>query len=365
MTETQHRTTHLIVGAGLAGCLITWRLLEAGQSVCLIGDSTRKSSSSVAAGIINPVTGRWMTKTWNFDQFMPHARTLYRAIEKRLGIEVFHEIPARRYCLNQDDAKRANRRIKNPRYAEVLGDFIPTGERQLGISDPFGSFEIKNAAYVDLPQLLSSLRAYYLSLGCYRDASFDYRLLTQKQEDWQFDSLCTERVIFCEGAAVTLNPWFKHLPLLPIKGETLLFQSDKINLQPGVYHHEKWLLPYGKGIFRIGATYDENDVTDTATEAARSQLLAAAEAFTETKNSIQPVKQLAGIRPTTSDNRPFLGEHPVAKGLYIFNGLGSKGASTAPKLSSDFIKNLLENTPLHPEVSIRRFNQKRLHHETD
>ncbi|MEM7791559.1 MAG: FAD-dependent oxidoreductase, partial [Verrucomicrobiota bacterium] len=282
----------------------------------------------------------------------------YEAMEKRLGVEVFHEIPARRYCLNKEDAKRAKRRIKNPRYAQVLGDFVPKDEKPLGIRDPFGSFEIKNAAYVDLTQLLTCLRAYFLSLDCYRDAPFHHSLLTKTQEGWQFDSLLAERVLFCEGATVTSNPWFKDLPLVPIKGETLLFQSDKINLQPGIYHHEKWLLPYGKEVFRIGATYDESDITVTATEAAKNQLLAAAEAFTNKKGSIQPVKQLAGIRPTTSDNRPFLGQHPTAPGLYIFNGLGSKGTSTAPKLSRDFIDSLLRDTPLNPEVSIQRFYQR-------
>ena len=51
------------------------------------------SAFRVAAGVINPVTGRWMTKTWNFDQILPEAVETYRAIEQQFGIQVYRPIP--------------------------------------------------------------------------------------------------------------------------------------------------------------------------------------------------------------------------------------------------------------------------------
>ena len=61
------------------------------------------SAFGVAAGVINPVTGRWITKTWNFDQLLPKAVETYRAIEQQFGIQVYRPIPEIRFCQNAED----------------------------------------------------------------------------------------------------------------------------------------------------------------------------------------------------------------------------------------------------------------------
>ncbi|HKK19507.1 MAG TPA: FAD-dependent oxidoreductase, partial [Opitutales bacterium] len=111
------------MGAGLAGCTIAWRLRQAGHAFRLIGSSHMPSAARVAAGIINPVTGRWMTKSWRFDDFAPEAADFYAAIEREFSLKLYHPLPALRFCLNAEDAKRARRRSRNPRYANVLSNF--------------------------------------------------------------------------------------------------------------------------------------------------------------------------------------------------------------------------------------------------
>ena len=69
------------MGAGIAGCLLAWRLQAAGQRVVVIGDSHAPSASAVAAGVINPVTGRWAVKSWRIDDLLPEAEGLYRQLE--------------------------------------------------------------------------------------------------------------------------------------------------------------------------------------------------------------------------------------------------------------------------------------------
>ena len=72
------------------------------------------SASQVAAGFINPVTGKWMTESWKIDTLMPKAKAFYRDIERQLGISIYHDLPIRRYFINKADTLRARRRIKNP-----------------------------------------------------------------------------------------------------------------------------------------------------------------------------------------------------------------------------------------------------------
>lgn len=63
----------LIVGQGIAGSVLAWTLLQRGAKVQLADPKLRSSSSRVAAGIINPVTGKRFVKSWNFDLFYPRS----------------------------------------------------------------------------------------------------------------------------------------------------------------------------------------------------------------------------------------------------------------------------------------------------
>ena len=152
------------------------------------------------------------------------------------------------------------------------------------------------------------------------------------------------------------NPWFKNLPLKPAKGETLLCQSPTLRLPQKLYHHKKWFLPYPDGTFRIGATYDESDLSDAPTEAKKDELLKAAHEALKEPHQIEVNAHLAGIRPGTVDNRPIIGAHPTELGLYLINGLGSKGASTAPAMTQQLTEHILKNSPIENEVNLARFD---------
>lgn len=313
------------------------------------------SAWSAAAGIINPVTGRWMTKSWNIDTLLPEAQSTYGAIEEQFAIHCYHSLPVRRYCQNSDDIKRVGRRLRNPRYSNVLGKFYETGETPTDIRDSHGSFDILHGGYVDLPLLIQTLRTHFSERGQLHDETFDYDRLKKSEGGWAYGSENAARVIFCEGMGIHGNPWFNQLPLTPAKGETLILQSETLTLPPSIYHSTKWLLPYEASRFRIGATYDDSDSTHEPTQSGSENLLSAAKEIVAKGHTFKVEAHLAGIRPSTQDARPFLGEHPHESGLYILNGLGSKGASVAPEMSRQLIEHIFAGETLDPEVNISRF----------
>lgn len=321
----------------------------------LIGASCLPNASQAAAGIVNPVTGRWMTKSWRIEQLLPEARATYREIEANFGERIFHPVPARRYFQNEEDARRAARRARNPRYADVLGPPLPPGADPNGLNDPAGSIRLEQAHWVDLPRLLERLRGFFASIGCFRDEVFRYDALQRQAAGWSYGDLRAGRVVFCEGARLRANPWFGRLPLKPIKGETLRLQLDGFNLTRGIYHGRKWLLAYGDGACRLGATYDEADLSEAPTEAGRTELLADAGALLPPTARVRIEARLAGLRPSSPDSRPMLGAHPELPGLFVFNGLGSKGAGSAPWLSRQLLDHLRSGVKLDPEVDLRRF----------
>ena len=80
----------LIIGQGLAGTLLTRLLLKAGKTVQIIDAGHHGSSTKVAAGIVNPITGRRFVKSWLFSDLYPVAEKMYREIEQETGLELFH-----------------------------------------------------------------------------------------------------------------------------------------------------------------------------------------------------------------------------------------------------------------------------------
>ena len=275
-------------------------------------------------GVINPVTGRWAVKSWKIEALLPEADRSYRAIEAKLGIAIYHPIPLRRFCQNEADLKRIGRRSRNPRYADVLGALCPPGKAPEALRDPCGSFEIYGAAYVDLPPLLEAMRTDLKTAKCYREGSFEHHALKQGSDgNWQYGDVVAKQIVFCEGAAVTQTHSFK-LAHEARQGETLAFSCPELQLPHSIYHNGKWLLPYGNNRFRIGATYDEADHSEQPTAAAKDALL---KGLAEILKEVPPLKieaHLAGLRPSTVDARPIMGQHPKNKGLYLFNGLGSR-----------------------------------------
>lgn len=298
-----------------------------------------------------------MTKSWRIDDFMPEAAAYYRELELKFGAEIYHPLQATRFCLNHEDAKRCQRRTRNPRYANVLKGFQDAGTAGQNFADEYGSMQIEGAAWVDLPQTLKVLRNRILSEGSFLCQDFEYEDLQRSQTGWSYHQQDYIGVIFCEGNELKHNPWFQNLPLKPAKGETLLCQSENVDFESNhLIHHEKWFLPYADGSFRIGATYDEGDLSHHPTEEGKAKLIGAFHKLTPAAEGLMVIKHLAGLRPSTADARPLLGSHQTEQGLHVFNGLGSKGASLAPTLSKEFIDYLLDGKPLDPETDIRRFN---------
>src|SRR5688500_17540147 len=88
--KTMH-IDHLIIGQGICGTFLSWYLQKANRSFIIIDDARPNTASRVAAGIINPVTGRRIVKTWMIDELMPFAQNAYEDLGAALNIEAIRQ----------------------------------------------------------------------------------------------------------------------------------------------------------------------------------------------------------------------------------------------------------------------------------
>src|SRR5688500_2784400 len=79
---------YLIIGQGLCGTWLSWYLQKESKSFLIIDKNDENTPSQISAGIVNPVTGRRLVKSWMVDEIMPFAWKAYSEMGEFLGQEI-------------------------------------------------------------------------------------------------------------------------------------------------------------------------------------------------------------------------------------------------------------------------------------
>ena len=352
-STTSIDTDFLIVGQGLAGSLLAWFLSEKGKGVHIIDPNHESSSSIVAAGIINPITGRRLVKSWMIDTLLPFAQATYEAIEKKLSCKLYQSRTIFRALPDIAAENQWDERSLDPAYQNYMSTAAPAEEVRALLKSPFSWGAIRGAGQVDLPCLLKNIRKYFDKQKAVRSEVFDYDALTFPERGGiQYKNIQAKHLVFCEGHKARFNPFFRQLPFVVSKGEMLEIEMEMPKVFP-IIKHRVYLAPLPSKRLWIGATYEWEHLNDTCTASAKNKLLALLDRSLDSPYTVH--RQVAAIRPTVKDRRPFLGTHPEYPYLHIFNGLGTKGTSLAPYWASRLAAYLTEEKPLDTIVNIGRF----------
>ena len=152
-----------IVGNGLAGSLIANELLKAGKNIKIFDNPIKQSSSSVAGGMFNPVTGKYLTKTWLDEELFSVMFGFYKKIETDLNIKILFETGIFRPFSNLENKEHFKNQIEKNQlhnYIDILKE--PT-ENSYFINAPFGGLQTKRAGWVNVPILLEALQLKFQS----------------------------------------------------------------------------------------------------------------------------------------------------------------------------------------------------------
>ena len=318
---------YIIIGQGIAGTMLSWFLRKAGKKVLVYDDALANSASRVAAGVINPVSGRKFEIAWLYETIFPFAESTYHEMEEALGIICFHE-----------------RLIQNIWPSEQMKNAF---EESLQNNNPY----LLAPAYVKGAniQLNALLPAWRKKLNL-KEERFNAAELTTTAEGVEYKNIKAKAVIFCEGVQSPANPYFTKLKFLPNKGEALIIHAPELKTNNIIKKGNLTIVPMGEDLYWAGATFSWDYTDALPSGGARSTLEKKLEEIPHTV-----IEHIAAIRPSGPDRRPLVGLHPHHKNIGIFNGMGSKGCSLAPWAADQFVKHLLEGQPLKPEIDIKRY----------
>lgn len=326
-------STWTIIGQGLAGTCLAWCLLEREVDFAVL-DSGKGGSSRVAAGLINPITGKNFEPSWQIGSYLPKALEFYQRIESRIGRKIWYPHPVLRLAASEKEWRKIQAKLTHEHVAPWIKREVPA------FGDWVGGVELIGGGRVDTRAFLDGSREYFESLG-------RFRLEDVKQDPGA-------NTVWCEGArGLIAGKYGQHRCA---KGEILTLRAegwaaDEIRIGAG-----GWLVPLGSGLFKVGSTYEWNELDEIPTDAGRLKVEAIAARLGG--GDFQIVNHEAGIRPILRRSEPLIGR--MADGGWMFNALGSKGSLYAPSVADQLADCLIDDLEPVPELNFRSFMEQNL-----
>jgi glycine oxidase len=319
----------LILGQGLAGTLLAWELERAGIDFAIADAGHDRSATHVAAGLINPITGRRLVKTTGVEALLPVARETYQDFGRAVGVTVWRDLRVHRLLVDERE-----RRVAGDKFAR--GELAPYVQKV----DAAGVW-IDRAAQVDLRALITAGRARWQAQGRWRAEEISGDAATRQ----------AGRVIDCRGLPAA-REGVLGLPWRWSKGETL--EIEVAGLTPDVVLNDgQWVVPMPGDRAWIGATHEPGVLDREPTAEGRAVLEQAAHRLLDRPFTVR--SHWAGVRVHLPDKLPVAGVDSANPRRGLINGLGAKGALFAPTLARSWAEHLAHGRPFDPVYAPTRF----------
>jgi glycine oxidase len=369
-------TEVIVIGGGVIGLAIAWRLVQRGIGVLVLdrGEPGR-GTSHVAAGMLAPVS-----------EAEPREESLLRlGIESALAYPEFAAglqdasgmDPGYLRCgtliaaRDRDEAEALEREFHiRERFGLSVRRLRPTEARRLepALAPTLrGALEIADDHAVDPRRLTAALLTAVKGAGAEVRPGAEVRELELGGGGFRAvrltdgERLVSDAVVVAAGvwsAALAGLPVQARIPLRPVKGQIMRLRdpagpgllSRALRL-PGAY-----LVPRGDGRYVLGATVEERGFDTTVTAGALFELLRDAIELVPGVGELVLDELQAGLRPGTPDNAPVIGAGAVA-GLYWATGHYRHGILLAP-VTAELVSTAIidgETPPLGEPFTPARF----------
>jgi glycine oxidase len=369
----------VVVGAGLIGTSIAWRLAQAGQDVALVIGEREAAASRVAAGMLAPVSETTFTEQpllhlnlASADRFPDFVAAVEETAEATAGLR---RAPTLSVAYDADDAARLN----------AFADFLErsglpcqrlTG-RDCRRQEPLLAPAVRAGLLVerdwscDNRLLLSALIVAARRAGARELPGFvhgvqsrDGRVTGVELADGS--KIDARWIVIANGAWASQITGIPTLPVRPVKGQILRLRpsrlpSPSVTVRAFSRGAEIYLVPRESGReVVVGATVEELGFDRRATAGGVYELLRDARSVLPMTAEYALEEISVGWRPGTSDNAPILGGCSL-RGLILATGHYRNGVLLTP-ITADLTTKLImtgELDPIAAPFTLDRFARTR------
>lgn len=304
----------MVVGAGIIGSSIAWRLAQSGARVRLMDAGVMGGQASTAgAGMLAP--GGELTSQTDFAELLIHSMNLYPGFVEELsaasGIPIDYRVCGA---------------IETPEDPDDWSRLLARAERQsqLGIAwERRGdSLYYPNDAIVDPGHLMAALR-----VACER-AGVD---LQEHSPVHRIDDFAAQEVVLAAGAWSTEIeiPGFFLPDAFPMKGHLIGYDLPPGALGPIRRRGDTYVLQRSNGFVVAGSTMEDKGFDATVDRAIVEDLTERAAALVPELRGLRPARAWTGFRPQIAAEHPVIGRYGDSR-LWLAYGHFRNGILAAP-----------------------------------
>ena len=321
----------LVIGQGIAGSILAYDLHKKGLTVHILNDTSKSAASLVAAGLIQTISGRYLSIAKDSLTQINTALAYYQKLEKEFQQSFISPIKCYRYLTDEQLKKWEQKKQKVPYQTFLSNTLIQAPHIK---NSALNFIEIFNNFHINPKTLIQAYQAFFKDKNILFNGSFDEDLCKQKDGYIEYKQFKCKKIILCTGHYSASSNLTKHTTFNNVKGETQTIKLDQADINC-VYQGSEWMVPFGQKTYKIGATYDHHlTLTTTIEGQERLSKLTSTLGF----NNPDIIEKQAGIRCVTKDRQPLISTHPENKHILFFTGFGSKGFMTCPFYKDQFIK---------------------------
>jgi glycine oxidase len=346
----------VVVGAGVAGLGIGWKLARAGVPVTVLERAhIGNGATSVSAGMIAAVA-----ETGSDERLAPLAHAardawpaFREALEKESKVDIGYRQTGALMVRMKDDPAAAD--ALDAKAAAVL-------EPLLGPAVA-GARLAPGEASVDSPALCRAL-----AVACVRAGGEVISNEAAVRFEWdgtRVTGVATPfRIHHADAFVLAMGAWssrIEGLPpaavprIVPVKGEVAVLTPPPGVALPNrvIWGNGVYLVPRGRHLI-VGATMEEAGFDTSLTQAALRWLYRQSTGLMPSLKDWRLAEHWAGLRPASPDRLPLLGPAAV-EGLYVASGQFRNGILFAPAVIEILSRLILERTAVDPAFDPRRF----------
>lgn len=336
-------TKVLIIGGGVMGCGIGWRLAQAGAEVTVLERSIPGAeASSAAAGILAPQMET--EKPGPFLDLCLRSRAMYGAFAAELreltGVDIHYLPSGVLHCaFTEAESTKLDATVSWQNSFSLRAQLM-TGEQARRLEPQLSSRVLAAAHFPDDHQVDNRLLVRALSMAAAKSGvrfrtGYVRSIVIEDDRavgvDLDGETLRADCVVVAAGSwsGLVPNSGLDPKKVRPAKGQMVALQTRLPLFSSVLFSSEGYLVPRADGRVIAGSTVEFRGFEKSVTAEGLAKILTMAISLVPALADAPVEETWAGLRPYTDDHTPLLGPGPVP-GLFLATGHYRNGILLAP-----------------------------------
>jgi glycine oxidase len=360
----------VIIGAGVGGLAIGWRLAEAGQEVTVLERAQPGAGATWASAGMLAVTAEEQSFSVAEMEFARYSNDLWSDFARKLEVESGRDISyaADGALILAEDAAALTRLERQA--AQPGLELVDAGRARaiapLVTSDIAGGLWSPREAHVDNRALGLALASAFQKAGG-RLLINEGVVRIERRSGRAAVAHTPFGLYHADAFVLAAGAWSGLLeqeiaPIAAVKGQMILMTpaagptppAGQTSPGPVIWGNGIYAVPRAGGL-AIGATVEEAGFDTSLTDEARETLRGAAEKLMPDLRGWTVRDHWAGLRPRAPDGLPMLGPTAV-EGLWLASGQYRNGILFAPAIAETMADQILGRATMNPAFDPRRFS---------